>query len=106
LVVTGGRTAVVTRVEISGDAPMNLQVTAVLVRSGQDWRVDNPATVREISRDSQLVKLLEQLQWLGARVSADLNQSLEELNNAVLKLTSELSNIEQTFRAQLPHVRD
>ena len=49
--------------------------------------------MRDISRDSELAKMLVQLQRQGARVGADLNRSLEELQNALPKLENELSKI-------------
>ena len=72
---------------------MSLDIATVLVRGGDGWRVDYESSVRDISRDSELAKMLVQLQRQGARVGADLNRSLEELQNALPKLENELSKI-------------
>jgi predicted nuclease with TOPRIM domain len=105
MVIEGDRAEIETRVEMAGDTPMNLQLTTVLVRAGSVWRIDYEATVRDISRDSELAKILEQLRQLGARVGADLNRSIDELKNAIPKLESELSKIEKDIRAQVPELR-
>ena len=105
MVIDGERVEIATRVDLAGDPPMSLNIATVLVPVGDGWRVDYESSVRDISRDSELAKMLAQLQRLGARVGADLNRSLEELQNALPKLESELSKIEKDIRAQVPELR-
>lgn len=105
MVVEGQRADIETRLDIGGDTPMNLDITTVLLREGDAWRVDYAASVREISRDSELAKMLEQLQQLASRAGTGLNRSLEELKNALPRLEDELSNIEKDVRARLPELR-
>lgn len=89
----------------SDGALLDIVTVLMLVRVGNGWRVDYESSVRDISRDSELAKMLAQLQRLGARAGADLNRSFEELQNALPRLASELPKIEKDNRAQVPDNR-
>lgn len=103
--IAGGSDRLAKRVRESDGALLDIVTVLMLVRVGNGWRVDYESSVRDISRDSELAKMLAQLQRLGARAGADLNRSFEELQNALPRLASELPKIEKDNRAQVPDDR-
>ena len=103
--VSGDGAEIDTRLTLSGKDAMHLSIVTVLIRSGDSWRVDYPATVRDIASDSPLARLITQLQGFTTRFGAGVNQSLEELKRALPKLESELSDIEKDIRSQVPELR-
>lgn len=103
--VTGSSAEIDTRLTLAGKDALHLSIVTVMTRSGDSWRVDYPATVRDIASDSPLAKLITQLQGLTSRLGAGVNQSLEELKRALPKLESELSDIEKDIRSQVPELR-
>lgn len=103
--LSGQRAEFDTRVTIASDKALHLELVTTLVRSGDTWRVDYASTVRDITTDSALAKLITQIQSLTTRLGAGVNQSLEELKRALPKLESELSGIEKDIRSQVPELR-
>lgn len=94
-----------TRITIAGEDALHLSLVTILVRSGDSWRVDYASTVRNITTDSPLAKVISRIQDLTTRLGAGVNQSLEELKRALPKLESELSTIEKDIRNQVPELR-
>lgn len=105
LVVEGDHAELTTHLSVAGEAPVNLDVTTVLVRIGREWRVDYAPSVRDISRDGELAKIIEHIRQLAARAGSGLNRSLDELKDALPALENELSNIEKGIRTQVPELR-
>ncbi len=103
--IDGDRAELDTRVTLAGDDALHVDVVTVLIREQDAWRVDYPDTVRDITTDSRLAKLITRVQELTTRFGAGVNQSLEELKRALPKLESELSTIEKDIRGQVPELR-
>ncbi len=101
----GDRAELDTRVTLAGDDALHVDVVTVLIREHDAWRVDYADTVRDITTDSPLAKLITRVQELTTRFGAGVNQSLEELKRALPKLESELSTIEKDIRGQVPELR-
>lgn len=101
----GDRAELDTRVTLAGDDALHVDVVTLLIREQDAWRVNYPDTVRDITTDSRLGKLITRVQELATRLGAGVNQSLEELKRALPKLESELSTIEKDIRGQVPELR-
>ena len=78
IVIVQDRATVATTVVVAGDRPLTLPITTTLVREHDAWRVDYGATARDISRHSELARLLDHLSTLGDDVKRGVDQAVDQ----------------------------
>lgn len=100
------RARVETRLELGGDAPLNLPVATLLVKEEGDWRVDYAATVAPLAVDSELARVMGELEQLGATLGRGVERSMDELARALPRIETEIERFEQEMEQRLPALRE
>lgn len=106
IVIDGDAATVETQVTLDGDKPLSVSIDTVLVREQQHWRVDYAATVNRISMQSELARVIGQIESFGETLKEGIDKSVDELQKAVPEIEKQLSRIEQGIRQRMPELRE
>lgn len=105
IVIDGEAATVETDVTLDADEPLNVKIDTVLVREAGHWRVDYAATVNRISMQSELARVIGQIESFGETLKQGIDKSVDELQQAVPEIERQLSRIEEGIRQRMPELR-
>ena len=104
-VIDAERAWVDTTVIIAGDDSFELPLETILLKEGDQWKVDYNATVATLSRGSTVARVLESIVDLSGQFADKLDRSLEEIQKAIPEVQKEIERIEENIIYHLPELQ-
>lgn len=106
IVIEGDEATVETEVTLDGDHPVTVNVDTVLVREDAHWRVDYEATVDDISTQSELARVIDQIENFGDALKDGIDKSVDEMKRVVPEIEKQISRIESEIEQRVPELRE
>lgn len=94
-----------TTVEVAANKPFTVPVKTVLEKQDNQWKVDFRTTIAPLENNSDIARLLGNLNDLGMQFSDRLNRSLEELQKNLPDIQKQLEKIEKNMKQKLPELQ-
>jgi predicted DNA-binding antitoxin AbrB/MazE fold protein len=104
-VMDAERAWVDTTVIIAGDDSFELPLETILLKEGDQWKVDYDATVATLSRGSTVARVLGSIVDLSGQFADELDRSLEEIQKAIPEVQKEIERIEENIIYHLPELQ-
>jgi len=104
-VIDAERAWVDTTVIIAGDDSFELPLETILLKEGDQWKVDYDATVATLSRGSTVARVLGSIVDLSGQFADELDRSLEEIQKAIPEVQKEIERIEENIIYHLPELQ-
>ncbi len=105
-VIDGESATIETRITLDADKPVPLNIDTVLVREGERWRIDYAATIDDISTQSQLAQVIDQIEAFGGALKDGIDKSVEEMKKVLPQIERQLSRIEEEIKQGVPELRE
>lgn len=106
VLIDGDNASIETRIVLDSDTPVPLNIETRLVREDELWRVDYETTVNEISAQSDLANVIGKIGAIGESLKRGIEQSVDEMNQALPAIEQELSRLESEIKQAMPELRD
>ena len=106
VVIDGDATSIETRITLGADKPVALWINTLLVRENERWRVDYSATIRDISLQSNLAQVIDQIEAFGGALKDGIDKSVEEMKKVLPDIERELLRIEEAIKQRVPELRE
>jgi hypothetical protein len=106
VVIDGDAATIETRITLGADKPVALKIDTLLVRENERWRVDYSGTIQNISLESNLAQVIEQIEAFGDTVKKGIDKSVTEMKKVLPDIERELSRIEREIKQRVPELRE
>ena len=106
VVIDGDAASIETRITLGADNPVELRIKTLLVRENERWRVDYSGTVQNISLQSNLAQVIEQIEAFGGALKDGIDKSVEEMKKVLPDIERELLRIEEEIKQRVPELRE
>ena len=94
-----------TRVTLSGDQPLTVDIKTVLIEETGQWKIDYQATIANISMRSELAQVIDQIEDFGEMLKDGIDKSIDDFKDVLPDIERELSRIESEIKQQVPALR-
>ena len=101
-IIDGEYAWVDTTVQINGDNTYSVPLKTKLLQKNGRWKVDYDATIKGISLDSELAKLITSIHTLSIQFSEDFKQTINELQKKIPEVQREMKKIEEQMKLRIP----
>jgi hypothetical protein len=105
IIIDGEVATVETTVSVESDSPVTVPLATRLVRENSQWKVDYDATVGSIEIHSDLAMVLRRIREYGEGFADQLNDSLDDMQQALPEIERELRNMEDSLKTQIPELQ-
>ncbi len=106
VVIDGDAASIETRITLGADKPVALTIKTLLVRENEQWHVDYSGTVQNISLQSNLAQVIEQIEAFGGALKDGIDKSVEEMKKVLPDIERELLRIEEEIKQRVPELRE
>lgn len=106
VVIDGDATSIETRITLGADKPVALRIKTLLVRENERWRVDYSGTIQNISLQSNLAQIIDQIEAFGGALKNGIDKSVEEMKEVLPDIERELLRIEEEIKQRVPELRE
>jgi len=104
-VIDAGQAWVDTTVVIAGDNSYELPLETILLKEGDQWKVDYNTTVATLSKGSTVARVMGSIADLSGQFADELDRSLEEIQKAIPEVQKEIERIEESVKYHLPELQ-
>ena len=106
ILIDGDTANIETRVTLDGDTPVPINIETKLVRENNVWLVNYAATANEITVHSNLSQVIGKIGAIGDALKDGIEQSVEEMTQALPAIKEELARIESEIKQHIPELRE
>ena len=104
-IIDGDSAWVDTTVTISGDRPLTLPLRTVLIRENKQWKVDYDETIKLVSKESSVSRIISSIRSMREDLTAELSQSMEDIQKAIPEVKEEIEKIEESLLEYVPELK-
>ncbi len=94
-----------TTVVIAGNESYELPLETMLLKDGEQWKVDYNTTVASLSKESTVARVVGSIADLSGQFADQLDKSLEEIQKAIPEVQKEIERIEENVQYHLPEIQ-
>lgn len=93
-----------TTVVVQSDQSVEIPLKTLLLKQGEDWKVDYRSTVASVKTGGDLSDFLGELRKFSGIFKSELNNSLDQLERAMPQIKEEFKSLERQFKSELPEL--